>query len=180
MRMHTKRLALLCALGALACATQPEQKPTADDQSPAPPPQAAVPPKGESVVHEGTYTDIQRGPGADYCAQMEQASDLIKQGHLPEAESLVDAMLAQFAPMIEKQGGIPVSVANQDQFNAVRDASDTPDRLVPLDWCYRELLPGRRSSRPGRRTIRPRCARWTTRRTPRRRPPRRTSSGATS
>src|SRR5262249_47314624 len=48
--------------------------------------------------------------------------------------------LAKFEPMIEKGGGIPVSVANQEQFNEVRAASDTPDRLVPLDWCYRELL----------------------------------------
>ena len=130
MRMHTKRLALLWVLVAFACATRPEPEPKP----------AAARPKGESVVHEGTYTDIQRGPGADYCKQMDQASDLMKQGHLAEAEPLVDTMLAQFGPMIEKEGGIPVSVANQEQFNAVRDASDTPDRLVALDWCYRELL----------------------------------------
>ena len=132
--MHTIRLALVSVLVASACATPPEPKPATGAQ-----PEAA-PSKGESVVTAGKYTEIHRGPGAQYCEQMDQANDLIKQGHLAEAEAAVDAMLAQFAPLIEQHGGIPLSVANQEQFDAVRDASDTPDRLVPLDWCYRELL----------------------------------------
>ena len=124
--MHKRCLALLWVSVALACATAP---------APAP-----APPKGDSVVHKSKYTDIHRGPGAEYCSQMDHTTDLVKQGHLSDAERAVDAMLAQFGPMIEQGGGIPVSVANQEQFNAVRAASDTPDRLVPLDWCYGGLL----------------------------------------
>ena len=89
---------------------------------------------------EVEYTEIDQGPGAELCAPMDRALLMIRERRFAAAERVVDAMLASFDVLIQQEGGIPLSVANQEQYDQLRAASPEPENLVPLDFCYQAVM----------------------------------------
>ena len=100
----------------------------------------ATPRDGTVVVTRGEYTDIQRGPRAELCEPMNAAGALIEEERLVEAEALVDSMIENFDALISTDTEVLVSVANEHQFEQLLATLPEVPRLVPVDWCYREVL----------------------------------------
>lgn len=99
----------------------------------------AAPPESVVVVTRSAFTGIETGPHAELCAGMQAAEELIAQQDFVAAEAVVDRMLADFARATAGSDGRLVSVATQAEFEELRQGAPG-ERLVPLDWCYREIL----------------------------------------
>ena len=120
--MHSRWPACLVALTSLACASTPEVQ------------------DGQVIVTENEYRDIERGPGAEHCTELDAAYSKMQAQDFDEAEELLDGMIERYEAFVAQQGGVAVSTAGPQEFEQVRAEAGNPAQLVPVDFCYREVL----------------------------------------
>jgi len=100
---------------------------------------SALPAKKAVVVTQTPYSNVARGPGAELCEPLSSVDEQIHKKQFADAEAGVDQMLARFDQWLAGKPGRPVSVANEAQLEEVRAATNG-EALIPLDFCYGELL----------------------------------------
>lgn len=104
---------------------------------------AAAPP-AEPPYEGGTQTTLtlvraERGPGAEHCAEMEQATEALEAGRFAEANDLLAAMQARFADL-ERPGSRLVSFGSQAEYDAFVQTIPDAAAISPVDLCYALIL----------------------------------------
>jgi tetratricopeptide (TPR) repeat protein len=99
-----------------------------------------MPPASAIVTQHKLAGSILRGPGAEYCAPLNGIGEMVGKKNYSGAEAAVDQVIAKFDVYVAASNGIAVTAPSQLELDQIRATSAQPDRLVPVDWCYRDAL----------------------------------------
>ena len=100
----------------------------------------ASPPEQDSSYQGGTVNTktvafIERGPGAEYCAEMDQVVTELGAKRYDQTRTLLDAMQARFA-VFEAPGKRIMSFGSDAEYDDFVSIDSDPESIVPVDGCY--------------------------------------------
>jgi len=122
--MQSLVLAMIVALVAVACAS---------------PPSSEAPSVGEVLATTTDVYEIEAGPGADNCVDLDAVHQDLAESRWADAEAALNSMLLGFR-QFEKPGKRILSFGSQSEYDAYVSEFGGVDSIVPVDWCYRELF----------------------------------------
>jgi len=91
------------------------------------------------TVETKTVAVVERGPGAEHCAEMDQVVTELDAKRFDRTRSLLDGMQARFAAF-ESPGKRVMSFGSQAEFEDHVATDGDPESIVPVDICYATIF----------------------------------------
>jgi tetratricopeptide (TPR) repeat protein len=115
---------IVVALFFVACASDPSKK---------------LAPAGNVLATATEVYEVEAGPGAENCAELDAVHKDLAEGRLLDAQSTLNFMLSRFSHF-EEPGKRVLSFGSESEYRTYLNNANDSVPIVPVDWCYRELF----------------------------------------
>lgn len=86
------------------------------------------------------WDELESGIGAENCDLLNQSDEFFDSDRLSDAEAIIDNVIQNFSTIMSDPGATYVSMANRSDFDVYLARHPKVERIVWIDWCYREAL----------------------------------------